>query len=227
MARERPSVSCDMAAQATADSRSGPASAHSETRRPRKNSLSPMTAIRFTNAARASSLSTENSSLALRGGATSSVPSTLLPLASLMPTSPPLLLSSSPNKSPARAPARARPTPLRTARSRVFSPPRHPPPGGSPCAPRAHCTRSARKPGSRAFTDLLLGTNDADQRLAGDHEHLLPAPLIVHEVGIDFRIVGVGRPHAAIVPQGLVGSSGEDLVVLHGPHHTTPTLRSW
>src|SRR5215212_6309219 len=75
--------------------------------------------------------------------------------------------------------------------------------------------------------DLLLGADNLDQRLAGDHEHLLPAPLVVHQVGIHLRIVGVGRPHAAVVPQGLVRTCGKDFIILHGSHHTTPTFWSW
>src|ERR671921_211340 len=75
IARDCPSLSWVMAAQAAVDSRSGPASAHSETRRPKKYTLSPMTAIRLTSAARASSLATRNSLCAPRPGATASVPS--------------------------------------------------------------------------------------------------------------------------------------------------------
>src|SRR5215213_4261060 len=75
--------------------------------------------------------------------------------------------------------------------------------------------------------DLLLGADNLDERLAGNHEHLLPAPLVVHQVGINLRVVGVGRPHAPVVSQRLVRPCGKDLIILHGSHHTTPTLWSW
>src|ERR671933_1282305 len=74
----------------------------------------------------------------------------------------------------------------------------------------------------------LLGTDHVDESLVRDDEHLPPAPLVVHQVGVDGRVPGVGGAHVAVVTQRMLlpDAGGEDLVVLDGPHHTTPTSRS-
>src|SRR5215217_7763055 len=196
IARECPSLSCVMAAQAAVDSRSGPASAHSETRRPRKYSLSPMTAIRLTRAASASSLSTRNSLCAPRPGATASVPSgrslTLLPPL----RSPPRARPSKPRQQE-RATSRA--TPCRDARARAFQLLRRQRPRRRPCTPGARRTRCARR---RKISPCLplLRSDDPDDRLAGHDKHLAPPPLVVHEVRVDGGVLRLRGPDVAVVP---------------------------
>src|SRR5215210_9181739 len=224
MARECPSLSCVMAAHAAVDSRSGPASAHSETRRPRKYSLSPITAIRLTSAARASSLSTRNSPWAPRPGATASVASGR----SLTPPPPPRSLPRArPSRpgSPARATSPA--TPPRALRARASWPPRRPRPRPLPCAPGARRTPCARRRNTSPCLPLF-GPDDRDDGLARHHEHLAPAPLVVHEVRVDGGVPRFRGPDVAVVPQRMLlpGAGGEHLVVLDGAHQTTPTSLS-
>src|SRR5215211_4958939 len=208
-----------MAAHAAVDSSSGPASAHSETRRPRKYSLSPSTAIRLTSAARASSLSTRNSLWAPRPGATASVPSgrSLTP----PPRSPPRARPSRPGP-PARATSPA--TPPRTLRARASWPPRRPRPRRLPCARGARRTPCARRRNTSPCLPLL-GTDDPDDGRARHDEHLAPAPLVVHQVRVDGGVPRLGGPDVAVVPQGvLLAHAGcEHLVVLDRSHQMTPT----
>src|SRR5215212_5204292 len=209
-----------MAAHAAVDSSSGPASAHSETRRPRKYSLSPMTAIRLTSAARASSLSTRNSLCAPRPGATASVPSGR----SLMPPPPPLSLPHArPSKPgpPARATSPA--TPPRTLRARASWPPRRRRPRRPPCARGARRTPCARRRNTSPCL-LLLGPDDPDDGLARHDKHLVPAPLVVHQVRVDGGVPRLRGPDVAVVPQGvlLAHPGREHLVVLDRAHQTTP-----
>src|SRR5215212_6084377 len=191
MALECPSLSWVMAAHAAVDSRSGPAAAHSETRRPRKYSLSPSTAIRLTSAARASSLSTRNSLCAPRPGATASVPSgrSLMP----PPQSPPRARPSRPGPQ-ARATSPA--TPRRTPRARPSWPLRLPRPRPLPCAPGARRTPCARRRNTSPCL-FLLGPDDPDDGLARNDEHLAPAPLVVHQVGVDGGVLRLRGPYVA------------------------------
>src|SRR5919199_4225346 len=78
------------------------------------------------------------------------------------------------------------------------------------------------------MSPVLLGTDHVDESLVRDDEHLPPAPLVVHQAGVDGRVPGVGGAHVAVVTQRMLlpDAGGEDLVVLDGPHHTTPTSRS-
>src|SRR5215213_41994 len=211
-----------MAAHAAVDSSSGPASAHSETRRPRKYSLSPITAIKLTSAARASSLSTRNSTCAPRPGATASVPSgrSLTP----PPRSPPRARPSRPGPQ-ARATSPA--TPRRTLRARPSQPLRHPRPRRRPCAPGARRTQCARRRKTSPCL-FLLGPDDPDDGLARHDEHLAPAPLIVHQVGVDGRVSVLCGPDVAVVPQGVLRPDArrEHLVILDRAHQTTPTSLS-
>src|SRR5215211_8485159 len=222
MARECPSLSCVMAAHAAVDSSSGPASAHSETRRPRKYSLSPITAIKLTSAARASSLSTRNSLCAPRPGATASVPSgrSLTP----PPRSPPHARPSRPGPT-ARATSPA--TPRRSAPARAFRLLRLLRPQPRPCAPGARRTPCARRRNTSPCL-LLLGPDHPDDGRARHDEHLAPAPLIVHQVRVDGGVPRFGGPYVAVVPQGmlLAHSGREHLVVLDRTHQTTPTSLS-
>src|SRR5919112_3533292 len=211
-----------MAAQAAVDSRSGPASAHSETRRPRKYTLSPMTAIRLTSAARASSFSTRNSLCAPRPGATFSVPSGRL----LTPAPPfrPLRSPSRPKKpcSPVRETSRAsvaRSAPWRASPHHRYRRPRR-----LPCAPAARRTRCARRP---CISPRLLRLDNPDDGLARHDEHLAPAPLVVHEVRVDGRVFWLRCPDVAVVPERDFAHAGRKyFVVLDRPHQTTPTSLS-
>src|SRR5215203_1733171 len=210
-----------MAAQAAVDSSRGPVSAHSETRRPRKYSLSPMTAIRFTSAARASSFSTMNSLPAPRPGATASVPSGR----SLTPAPPlrPLLSPSRPSTPCSPGPEPSRASPPRGARGRASPPLRRPRPRPHPCAPGARRTPSAQKPDTSPSP--LLRPDDSDEGLARHDEHLAPAPLVVHEVRVDGGVPRLRGPHVAVVPERVLlpHAGREDLVVVDRPHQTTPT----
>src|SRR5918911_1117630 len=190
MALECPSLSWVMAAHAAVDSSSGPASAHSETRRPRKYSLSPITAIRLTSAARASSLSTRNSLCAPRPGATASVPSGRPLTAPPPPLSLPRARPSRPG-SPARATSPA--TLPRTLRARAFWPHRPHRPRPLPCARGVRRTPCARRRNISPSL-LLIGPDHANYGLARHDEHLAPAPLVVHQVGVDGGIPGLRGP---------------------------------
>src|SRR5215218_1144228 len=211
-----------MAAQAAVDSRSGPASAHSETRRPKKYTLSPMTAIRLTSAARASSFSTRNSLCAPRPGATFSVPSGRL----LTPV-PPFRLPRSPSRpnkpcSPVRETSRA--SPARSAPWRASPHHRYRRLRRLPCAPAARRTRCARRP---CISPRLLRLDNPDDGLARHDEHLAPAPLVVHEVRVDGRVPWLSCPDVAVVPEwGFAHAGRKHLVVLDRPHQTTPTSLS-
>src|SRR5215218_2864562 len=211
-----------MAAHAAVDSSSGPAAAHSETRRPRKYSLSPSTAIRLTSAARASSLSTRNSLWAPRPGATASVPSgrSLTP----PPRSPPRARPSRPGP-PARSTSPA--TPPRTLRARASWPPRRPRPQRLPCARGARRTPCARRRNTSPYL-LLLGPDDPDDGRARHDEHLAPTPLVVHQVRVDGGVPRLGGPDVAVVLQGvfLAHAGREHLVVLDRAHQMTPTSLS-
>src|SRR5919112_4016399 len=222
MARDCPSLSWVMAAQAAVDSRSGPASAHSETRRPRKYTLSPMTAIKLTSAARASSFSTRNSLCAPRPGATCSVPSGRL----LTPVPPfrPLRSPSRPNKPCSQARATSRASLARSVPWPASPHHRYRRPRRRPCAPAAPRTRCARRP---CISPRLLRPDNPDDGLARHDEHLAPAPLVVHEVRIDGRVSGLRCPDVAVVPQrGFAHAGRKYLVVLDRPHQTTPTSLS-
>src|SRR5215204_491059 len=222
MARDCPSLSWVMAAQAAVDSRSGPASAHSDTRRPRKYTLSPRTAIRLTSAARASSFSTRNSLCAPRPGATFSVPS-----GRLLTTAPPFRLPRSPSRpnkpcSPVRETSRA--SPARSAPWRASPHHRYQRPRRLPCAPATRRTRCARRP---CISPRLLRLDNPDDGLARHDKHLAPAPLVVHEVRVDGRVPWLSCPDVAVVPEwGFAHAGRKYLVVLDRPHQTTPTSLS-
>src|ERR1044072_6316040 len=73
----------------------------------------------------------------------------------------------------------------------------------------------------------LLRPHDPDDRFARHDEHLAPAPLVVHQVGVDGSVPRLRGPDVAVVLERSFPHAGrEDLVVLDRPHQTTPTCLS-